>query len=117
MDSAGNGTGKITKSNEEGIRTGLDKLREMKRGLENVSDSVTVYIGNSNTDLPCMLDADIGIIIGDNGSLIETCRRVGIVVKYGATLKDVAQNGRKETDLILYQFSDWHAVIESGLLD
>jgi phosphoserine phosphatase len=119
MDSAGVGTGKLTKGEQGGIRNGPDKLGEMKQLLGDVSRDITVYAGDSNTDLPCLLYADVGIIIGHAKSLIETCRRVGIVVKYGTSLKEIVQTKplTKGPELILYQFDDWYGVIESGLLE
>jgi hypothetical protein len=113
MDSSGLGTGKLTKSYEEGIRTGADKLREMKLVLGD-SQSITVYIGDSNTDLPCLLHADIGIIIGSGKSLIETCHRVGIVVEHGFSFKNTTW---RKGILTLYHFNDWYGIIESGLLE
>jgi thiamine phosphate phosphatase / amino-HMP aminohydrolase len=115
MDSSGVGTGKLSKSYEEGIRTGPDKLREMKQVLGN-SQSITVYIGDSNTDLPCLLHANIGIIIGSGESLIETCNRVGIAVEQEFSFNDTIQTWRKGI-LTLYHFNDWYGIIESGLLE
>jgi phosphoserine phosphatase len=116
MDSQGVGTGKITKGDDGGIRTGPDKLREMKQLLGNAMERITVYVGDSNTDLPCLLYADIGIIIGDGKSLIETCNRVGIAVRNGISLKDIARTLGKDKGLVLYHYKDWFGVIESGLL-
>ena len=122
MDTEGKGTGKLNKNDVDGMCTGPDKLREMKKAigeipqLENV---VTVYVGDSNTDLPCLLHADVGIIIGDGASLLETCDRVGIKVNSGRSLRDIVrekQTTRKD-GLMFYHFHDWRAIIESGLLE
>ena len=66
-------TGHVTKSN--GISTAIDKL-DILKGYKNV-----VYIGDSMTDLPCLLHADIGIIIGTNKSLKERCEKYEIEVR------------------------------------
>jgi soluble P-type ATPase len=111
----------LSKAEEEGICTGPDKLREMKNLIdkyEKPEDIVTVYIGDSNTDLPCLLHADIGIIIGDGKSVIETCNRVGIKVESGGPLREVLVAARlKNKELILYHFHDWNSIIDSGILE
>jgi|SRR5271170_3837024 len=119
MDSEGNGTGKLSKEGEMGICTGHDKLREMKTVLKKKSSSesvVTVYVGDSNTDLPCLLHADIGIIIGEGKSVIETCNRVGIKVHRDLSRRAIKPKEEK-TELILYHYDDWTAIVNSMLLD
>jgi phosphoserine phosphatase len=116
----GKGTGMLTKSDEEGICTGPDKLREMKKIVEKngiTEDVVTVYIGDSNTDLPCLLYADIGIIIGEGKSIIETCRRVGIPIDKGERI-DVKDVGKRKDEKVkkLYHFEGWNEICESGLI-
>lgn len=39
---------------------------------------LTVYVGDSNTDLPCLLAANVGIIIGESKSLIQTVERLDL---------------------------------------
>ena len=116
----GKGTGMLSKSDEEGICTGPDKLREMKKVMAQKGgqeDVITVYIGDSNTDLPCLLYADIGIIIGDGKSVIETCERVGVKVESGGliSIKGV-QEMNDEKELKLYHFEGWDLINKSGLL-
>jgi thiamine phosphate phosphatase / amino-HMP aminohydrolase len=120
MDSEGTGTGKLSKRNEDGIRTGYDKLREMKKVLKQNESShpiVTVYVGDSNTDLPCLLHADIGLIIGNQEGLRETCARVGIKVESGISLREINKKQKESEELRLFQFDDWHAIVKSGLLE
>ncbi|SPO23440.1 uncharacterized protein UTRI_02119 [Ustilago trichophora] len=77
-DQNGVGTGKITKSSplslltlqEEatqrrgGIRTGLHKLSVMQTLSKSHEKAVTtVYIGDSTTDLPCLVAANFGLVI------------------------------------------------------
>jgi len=119
MDAEGKGTGVISKAFNTGICSGTDKLREMKIVLDKHAgsdDAVTVYIGDSNADLPCLLHADIGIIIGNGKSIIETCTRVGIKVESGPKLGRILKK-RDGDELMLYHFEDWNAIIRSGLLD
>ena len=72
------GTGKMSKSGTSGVRTGLDKLREMSKVLSKTGPQLTVYAGDSNTDLPCLLYASVGLILGDNKSLQSTLERLGL---------------------------------------
>jgi len=119
MDPEGKGTGKLTKEGKTGICTGQDKLREMKNILEKKSFSepiVTVYVGDSNTDLPCLLHADIGIIIGDGKSLIETCNRIGIEI-HRTIPRQALKPKEKDGHLILYHHDGWVAIVNSILLD
>ena|SRR2546423_934301 len=117
----GEGTGMLTKSDSEGICTGPDKLREMKKVLEKdgiSEDVITVYIGDSNTDLPCLLYTDIGIIIGEGKSIIETCRRVGIQVDKGDQIDlNGVRERTDETERKLYHFEGWHEINKSGLIE
>lgn len=62
LDTDGLGTGKLTKSTSEGaIRTAHDKLRVLR--AHQSSSEVSVYLGDSTTDLPCMLAAQYGLIV------------------------------------------------------
>ena len=43
-----------------------------------------VYVGDSTTDLACLLDADMGIVMaeGDESSLLQTLKRIGFEVPH-----------------------------------
>lgn len=117
----GRGTGMLSKSGDEGICTGQDKLREMRKVMKQKGiseDDITVYIGDSNTDLPCLLYADIGIIIGEGKSVIETCNRVGVEVESGGLIL-MKETGimNNEKELKLYHFDGWNSISKSGILD
>lgn len=65
-------TGEIVKK----VESPLDKLQAFKNISNDCSNdrkNLTVYIGDSVGDLLCLLEADIGIVIGSSSSL----RRVG----------------------------------------
>ncbi|KAJ8760585.1 hypothetical protein K2173_015252 [Erythroxylum novogranatense] len=65
-------TGEIVKN----IESPVDKVKAFNNILKNYGDdrkNITVYIGDSVGDLLCLLQADIGIVIGSSSSL----RRVG----------------------------------------
>ncbi|PWN89588.1 hypothetical protein FA10DRAFT_268118 [Acaromyces ingoldii] len=104
------GTGRLTKSNDvgapglSGIRVGSHKLREMKRLLNARSrDSIMVlYAGDSNTDLPCLLEADYGLLLGDAAGLKKTLERIGLSHLVSDTVDDWLQNKTK-----LVHVKDW----------
>lgn len=91
---SGLGTGTLTKSydaqklanasfrlGEGGIRTGQHKVREMRRILETYPidlNPITIYVGDSTTDLGCLLEAHIGFMIGQNSSLYNTIIKAGL---------------------------------------
>lgn len=66
-------TGEIIKK----VESPIDKLQAftdiLKNCDENDKTNLTVYIGDSVGDLLCLLEADIGIVIGSSSSL----RRIG----------------------------------------
>ncbi|KAG0364402.1 hypothetical protein BC939DRAFT_447624 [Gamsiella multidivaricata] len=68
--------------------TGTDKLHafiKLKRdyaarhGL-TLEDTKWAYLGDSSTDLGCLVEADVGIIIGKSKSLLTDCERSGVQV-------------------------------------
>jgi len=81
------------------LRTSEDKVKQMTllkcqrtRNPETVDGAgperdLVVYVGDSTTDLECLLEADIGICIRDDSmgssqrDLAETCERVGVHVR------------------------------------
>lgn len=97
------------------IVTGVDKLRvlrghraSLRRSLSigaGASDrdetprAIVVYVGDSNTDLPCLLDADVGVVMGRNAGLAETCRRHDIDLRSlpSCTLAEL-RAGRRTND-------------------
>ncbi|KAG0268305.1 hypothetical protein BGZ95_002510 [Linnemannia exigua] len=70
------------------ILTGTDKLhafRDIQRRFAVQHDLAPfetkwAYFGDSTTDLGCLVEADVGIIIGKSKSLLSECERSGIQV-------------------------------------
>lgn len=73
-------TGAVSKDKDGGIRTALDKLRYLQTRISETRkmEGLLVYVGDSNTDLPCLLEADLGIVFGRNQSLMDNCEKYGI---------------------------------------
>ncbi|UZJ53435.1 hypothetical protein CBS101457_002755 [Exobasidium rhododendri] len=122
----GKGTGKLTKSNDAGghggnnsnnnsnpgIRIAQHKLREMKRILAGREGSVLkIFAGDSNTDLPALLEADVGLILGENKGIRDTIDRLGLASHLSNSVgewkekRSKRKGGAPKPDLILVV--DW----------
>ncbi|XP_020574541.1 bifunctional TH2 protein, mitochondrial isoform X2 [Phalaenopsis equestris] len=69
-------TGEIVRK----IESPVDKLPAFRSILDQSSDAehLSVYIGDSIGDLLCLLEADIGIVVGSSGSLRRVGKHFGI---------------------------------------
>ena len=102
----------------------VDKLRAFRDILkEHDQNNLTIYIGDSVGDLLCLLEADIGIVIGSSSSL----RRVGthfgvsfvplfrgLVMKQRGHVEGSFFNRKGVISGIIYTVSSWaeiHAFI------
>jgi len=65
-------TGRIVGPHQaEPILSGFDKLAFCQRIAAEKPESVHVYVGDSLTDWPCLLWADVGVLMGSNSSLMK----------------------------------------------
>lgn len=112
---------------EEAVSTGdlvrrvespLDKVNAFRKILENYGNdrnNLTVYIGDSIGDLLCLLEADIGIVIGSSASLRRLATRFGVsfVPLYPSVVrkqKDLTEDSRrswKGLSGVLYTVNSW----------
>ena len=79
------------------------------------SRSISIYIGDSVTDMLAMLDADVGIVVGDSDTFTKAASAFGIAVRplasaYGAV--DGAEVLRRQgapdsTGQCVYRVSQW----------
>ncbi|KAG0317646.1 hypothetical protein BG000_004459 [Podila horticola] len=68
--------------------TGTDKLHAFQKIQRDyavkhnlaLTDTKWAYLGDSSTDLGCLVEADVGIIVGTSKSLLAECERSGIEV-------------------------------------
>ncbi|KAF2094118.1 hypothetical protein NA57DRAFT_47016 [Rhizodiscina lignyota] len=97
------------------IRTSGDKVRVMKEiGLGAEEKPTVVYVGDSNTDLECLVEADVGICMRDvdmgsgQKSLAETLERldIDVVPLDEITNQQEEGEGRKQ----LYWASDFEGI-------
>ena len=100
-----------------------DRIKELRRHIINAHDvsddeegsdtssHVIVYVGDSSTDLAALLEADIGIIMGNSSSMIAMAQKYGVSV--------VPLGHRKQHDLdvlggekILWTVESWQEIDE-----
>lgn len=108
-------TGEIIKK----VETPIDKLQALTDILKNSDQTdktnLTVYIGDSVGDLLCLLEADIGIVIGSSSSLrrIATHFGVSFVPLFSALIKKQKEHVEgsefswKGLSGVLYTVSSW----------
>ncbi|KAK1406515.1 hypothetical protein QVD17_41902 [Tagetes erecta] len=111
-------TGEIIKK----VETPIDKLQALTDILKNSDQAdktnLTVYIGDSVGDLLCLLEADIGIVIGSSSSLrrIATHFGVSFVPLFPALIKKQKEHVEgsafswKGLSGVLYTVSSWAEV-------
>ncbi|KAG0146824.1 hypothetical protein CROQUDRAFT_656800 [Cronartium quercuum f. sp. fusiforme G11] len=91
-----------------GVRTGLDKLEEMDDIVEGCQSRKVVYVGDSSTDLGCLLKADIGIIMGSNETLAAVCERLNLItLRATETTPSTFTRGK-----VLVKAQDWYEVLD-----
>ncbi|XP_062084338.1 bifunctional TH2 protein, mitochondrial isoform X2 [Humulus lupulus] len=114
-------TGEIVKK----VESPIDKVQAFNDILANSNKdkkNLTVYIGDSVGDLLCLLEADIGIVVGSSSSLRRVGTQFGVsfVPLYPGLVKKQKENVEgssscwKGSNGILYTVSSWaeiHAFI------
>ena len=93
----------------------FDKLKLVRRLIESEAGhgKVTIFVGDSITDLLSMLEADIGIIIGNSNTLLSLARICGIKVSPLSSIllhteEYVTCNSDKPK--VLYTAEDWYQI-------
>ncbi|KAI9077986.1 hypothetical protein K1719_040115 [Acacia pycnantha] len=110
-------TGEIVKKME----SPLEKVQAFRDKLNNFNDdrkNMTVYVGDSVGDLLCLLEADIGIVIGSSSSLRKVGTHFGIsfvplfpgLVKKQKEYIDESSSDWKGLSGVLYTVSSWAEV-------
>ena len=83
------------------------RLRSKMREESIDGEPVIVYVGDSSTDLLALIEADVGIIVGDKTSAISIARRWGYHVK---PLSDRHKEGDWMRKGILWTTNDWYEI-------
>lgn len=80
----------------------------------NSERTLTVFVGDSVTDLLAMLDADVGIVVGNSGTFARVASAFGIPVRplaaaYNALGDKEALDGKRlaDQDPCVYRVSNW----------
>ena len=76
-------------------------------GKEEEGGTMTVYVGDSSTDLGCLLRADAGVVVGGNKELGETLGRLGVNVVEGMDGEEEEEGRGKR----LYRVEDFWEVL------
>ncbi|PIA19625.1 hypothetical protein COEREDRAFT_5448 [Coemansia reversa NRRL 1564] len=81
-------------------RDKTEVINKVKRetALQHRAEPIVVYIGDSLTDLPSLLLADAGFLVGQSGSVSKWCRLLGI---------EFDTSRPTEGDKVLYHLHDW----------
>ncbi|KAK5655429.1 hypothetical protein OQA88_5700 [Cercophora sp. LCS_1] len=92
----------------EVMMTARDKLEATRQLVEATEEKAWVYVGDSTTDLACLLEANMGIVMADDeqSKLLRTLRRVGFEVQRAA-----------EGPARLVWVKDFDELLSSGVLD
>lgn len=102
----------------EPIRTGIHKRQLLEQLKERSTNGPVVYVGDSTTDLPCLLWADVGVVIGTNGSLLRTLNTAAQRVKLvspSAWLEQAQASAPQLPRDTLIHVQDWGSL--SAVLD
>ncbi|KAK9476601.1 HAD-like domain-containing protein [Lipomyces japonicus] len=103
FDSDGLASGLLSKHEYE-LRTGADKSRLIDHVLTKLGvKNEVVYAGDSTSDLRPLLQARLGLIVGQKTSLREACARGGVNVV------DIRKWDRRvsEGQKVLYSVTEW----------
>ncbi|XP_027363943.1 bifunctional TH2 protein, mitochondrial [Abrus precatorius] len=110
-------TGEIVKK----VESPIDKVEAFRNIMKSCNDdkkNLTIYIGDSVGDLLCLLEADVGIVIGSSSSLRRVGTQFGIsfvplfsgLVKKQKEYIEGSTSNWKGLSGILYTVSSWAEV-------
>ncbi|CAO2164815.1 unnamed protein product [Urochloa humidicola] len=96
----------------------VEKFKSIKSGTDSTAPLLSVYIGDSVGDLLCLLEADIGIVVGSRTSLRRVGRQFGVsfvplfpgLVEKQRQLTEQDASGFKARSGVLYTVSSWSEV-------
>lgn len=104
---------------------GEDDGEELRPTTMSMSKPWTIYIGDSPTDLGCLVDADVGICIrdgdgvleGEQEALREVLDRVGVGCLHVGEFTKWSRERRSNAQRRLWWARDFEEVRENGVLD
>ncbi|KAH7435025.1 hypothetical protein KP509_06G045600 [Ceratopteris richardii] len=100
------------------VETPFDKERVMKELIRNADGLLgpirSIFIGDSVSDILCLLEADLGIVIGSNPRLQRVTEAFGVTLLplYKGVVSQVQLGNLEFTKNagILYTVRDWHEI-------
>ncbi|CAO2207628.1 unnamed protein product [Urochloa humidicola] len=96
----------------------VEKFKSIKSGTESTAPLLSVYIGDSVGDLLCLLEADIGIVVGSSTSLRRVGKQFGVsfvplfpgLVEKQRQLTEQDASVFKARSGVLYTASSWSEI-------
>ncbi|CAL5000416.1 unnamed protein product [Urochloa decumbens] len=96
----------------------VEKFKSIKSGTDSTTPSLSVYIGDSVGDLLCLLEADIGIVVGSSTSLRRVGKQFGVsfvplfpgLVEKQRQLTEQDASVFKARSGVLYTVSSWSEI-------
>ncbi|OEL17208.1 putative aminopyrimidine aminohydrolase, mitochondrial [Dichanthelium oligosanthes] len=97
----------------------VEKFKSIKSGMDSTAPLLSVYIGDSVGDLLCLLEADIGIVVGSSTSLRRVGKQFGVsfvplfpvVVEKQRQLTEQEASVFKARSGVLYTVSSWSEIL------
>mmetsp|Transcript_30506 Transcript_30506/g.72639 ORF Transcript_30506/g.72639 Transcript_30506/m.72639 type:complete len:947 (+) Transcript_30506:59-2899(+) len=100
------------------MQTAEDKRGALRRLLGGERRGPTVYVGDSATDLGALLDADVGIVVGDNGMLRPAAEAASASVRPLVALAAAARGGASPRAAgTVYRANSWWDIAQLLLGD
>jgi 2-hydroxy-3-keto-5-methylthiopentenyl-1-phosphate phosphatase len=110
---------------DRGIWTAGDKSRVLREAIAGLGDEgITVFVGDSLTDLECLLEVDVGICVRDEvmgseqRSLAEALVRLGVESRWIGEYQESDERGEdsiESTRRTLWWARDFNEVADSAL--
>ncbi|KAF7724288.1 hypothetical protein EC973_001189 [Apophysomyces ossiformis] len=102
FDKDGRTTGLI----QQHLLTTGDKKREVEAIMQSDSKAKTVYVGDSLGDLLPIVEADAGVVIGNDTSLLDAIKQMGKQIREGI----------KRSPNTVYRVDTWKQIHDSRVL-
>ncbi|KAL5221996.1 hypothetical protein ABZP36_026709 [Zizania latifolia] len=110
-------TGHINRQMESPLDK-VEKFKSIKSNMDSTAPLLSVYIGDSVGDLLCLLEADIGIVVGSSTTLRRVGKQFGVsfVPLFPGLVEKQRQTAKEESSIfkarsgILYTVSSWSEI-------
>ena len=91
------------------VSNGFEKRRLLRQWAQKSTRSgPVVYVGDSMSDLPALLEADIGFLIGNSQTTLKICKLYGIKVVPAGSIRGAKSLCLAENTL--YQVNSWKEI-------